>query len=56
MKCPVCGSRSVGKVGQDQYYCWECFREYRYKGDILRIFSVSEDGSLISYDETVTIG
>lgn len=56
MRCPVCGSKSVGKVGQDQYYCWECFREYQLKGNVLKIYSVSEDGNLVNYEEQVQLG
>ena len=25
IKCPVCGGLQVGRVGSDQYYCWNCF-------------------------------
>ncbi|MDD2402055.1 MAG: hypothetical protein PHI90_06480 [Clostridia bacterium] len=47
MKCPLCGSSSVGKVGVEQYYCWNCFVEYQFQGDETRVYSVEEDGSLM---------
>ncbi len=49
MQCPVCGGKSVGKIGSDQYYCWNCCLEYQIQGDIIKIFSVAEDGSLEAY-------
>lgn len=50
MNCPVCGGKAVGRVGQDQYYCWDCFLEYRQHGETTKIFSVAEDGSLVDYE------
>lgn len=47
MKCPICGGRAVGKVGIEQYYCWNCFMEYQYQGSILKVYKVSEDGCLV---------
>lgn len=49
MKCPACGSRAVGKVGVDQYYCWDCFIEYQYYGNKAKLYVVEEDGSLIEF-------
>lgn len=49
MNCPVCGGNSVGKVGLEQFYCWECLLEYQRHGDIVKIFSVAEDGSLVDF-------
>lgn len=50
MNCPVCGGKSVGKVGHEQYYCWDCFVEYQYMSNGTKVFSVQEDGSLIDYE------
>ncbi|MDN5348154.1 MAG: hypothetical protein PWP65_1718 [Clostridia bacterium] len=44
--CPLCGGRSVGRVGVAQYYCWDCFVEFDSQN---RVYEVSEDGSLIAY-------
>lgn len=49
MQCPVCGGKSVGKVGLDQFYCWNCFLEYQMQGDQVKIYLVEEDGSLVDY-------
>ena len=50
MNCPVCGGRATGKVGIDQYYCWDCCVEYRLDREGMRIFELNEDGSLVSFD------
>jgi len=50
MNCPVCNGKTVGKVGQGQFYCWNCFVEYQLRGDETKVFSVAEDGSLIDYE------
>jgi len=49
MNCPICGGRAVGRVGVDQYYCWNCYLEYQIQGDSVKVFSVAEDGSLVAY-------
>lgn len=47
--CPVCGERSIGKVGIGQYYCKECCLEFVYKKDKLKIYNLQDDGTLIQY-------
>lgn len=47
MKCPVCQGNSVGKIGVEQYYCWNCFVEFNTMKDEVQIFQVAEDGSLV---------
>jgi len=46
MYCPSCGSKATGKIGVDQFYCWDCFMEFNQEGEI---FEVAEDGSLVAY-------
>ncbi|CUH97418.1 hypothetical protein P22_3548 [Propionispora sp. 2/2-37] len=48
--CPVCGKRSVGKVGTIQYYCWECCVEFVVRNDEIKVFDVELDGSLTLYN------
>lgn len=48
MKCPVCNGVQTGKVGIDQYYCWNCFIEFSFHKGCLEIYEVAEDGSLIN--------
>jgi hypothetical protein len=45
--CPQCGSRSIGKVAVDQYYCWECCIEFAQSGEAVRCFQVNEEGELL---------
>jgi ribosomal protein L37AE/L43A len=51
VKCPACGSRAVGKVGVEQYYCWDCFIEYQFYGkeNKAKLYVVEEDGSLAEF-------
>jgi hypothetical protein len=51
-KCPVCGGMQVGRVGSDQYYCWNCFLEFNYNQGRVNLFEVNEDGTLLALDET----
>lgn len=48
MKCPVCNGVQIGKVGVDQYYCWNCFVEFNMNNDLVEIYEVLEDGSLLN--------
>jgi len=48
--CPVCGGKATGKVGMDQFYCWDCCVEYRLNKEGVQIFEVAEDGSLMAFD------
>ncbi|HEY3423308.1 MAG TPA: hypothetical protein VGL27_00820 [Negativicutes bacterium] len=49
--CPVCGRRGIGKVGSEQYYCWDCCVEFVVSGQEIKIFSVEVDGTLTVYDD-----
>ena len=51
-KCPNCGGLQVGKVGSDQYYCWNCYLEFNYAKGRVNLYEVAEDGSLLAMDES----
>ena len=51
VKCPVCRGLQIGKVGTDQYYCWNCFLEFNFNQGHTNIFFVAEDGSLIAMED-----
>lgn len=55
MVCPICGQRTTGKVGTDQYYCWECCIEFMVNGEDVKIFNVEADGTLTLYTEQDTV-
>lgn len=49
--CPNCQSKDVGKIGINQYYCWNCFIELSVSKGIIHTHQVEEDGSLSSLDD-----
>lgn len=50
LRCPNCNSRAVGKVGHEQYYCWDCCIEYSRKKNGFKLFEVADDGTLVSLE------
>ncbi len=56
MNCPVCGGVQVGKVGNDQYYCWNCFVEFNTSKGKISLYEVAEDGSLVCLNDSFDIG
>lgn len=51
MQCPNCLGKDLGKIGPDQYYCWNCFLELTVSGNAFSIRQVEKDGSLRSLDD-----
>ncbi len=51
LKCPNCQSKDIGKIGINQYYCWNCFIELSLTKGIIHTHQVEEDGSLSSLDD-----
>lgn len=51
MKCPNCQNKNIGKIGVNQYYCWNCFIELSVGDDRISVHQVEEDGSLSSLDD-----
>lgn len=49
--CPRCGQRGIGKVGADQYYCWDCCIEFIVRNQELKMYQVELDGTLTLYDD-----
>lgn len=45
--CPKCSSKAVGKIGQNQYYCWDCNVEYVPYKDGYRIYRIEADGTAV---------
>lgn len=50
MNCPQCGSRTTGKIGADQYYCWDCCVEFAVTRRGVQVFQVDDEGDLVSLD------
>lgn len=51
MNCPVCGGRALGKVGVEQFYCWDCCVEFTTQTDKIVIYDLAEDGSLVAWND-----
>ncbi|GAY78586.1 hypothetical protein [Sporolactobacillus inulinus] len=51
MKCPNCASTDIGKIGVNQFYCWNCFIELSLQEGKLSLSQVEEDGSLTDLDD-----
>ncbi|NLW17926.1 MAG: hypothetical protein GX033_09890 [Firmicutes bacterium] len=49
--CPNCGSRAVGKVGHEQFYCADCCIEFAKRKQGIVQFQVADDGTLVSLTE-----
>ncbi|MDR3288080.1 MAG: hypothetical protein LBT22_01485 [Peptococcaceae bacterium] len=54
MNCPVCSGRTTGKVGMEQYYCWDCCIEFSMQADKVVVYDLEEDGSLTAWDDSDT--
>jgi len=53
--CPACGHRAIGKVGTDQYYCWDCCVEFTMRDDTITVFNVEPDGTLTLYGDAAPL-
>ncbi|WP_027724672.1 hypothetical protein [Tuberibacillus calidus] len=51
MHCPNCKSKNLGKIGTNQFYCWDCFIELSLIQGRLSLSQVEEDGSLTTLDD-----
>ena len=47
MVCPKCKSRAVGKIGQNQYFCWDCSIEFVPTKDGFRMYRLEPDGTML---------
>ncbi|KPD01685.1 hypothetical protein LR69_00300 [Geobacillus sp. BCO2] len=46
--CPNCKRKNLGKIGVNQYYCWDCFIELSVSKGMIHAHQVEEDGTLSS--------
>lgn len=51
MHCPNCKQKDIGKIGNNQFYCWTCFIELSVTEGKIHVHQVEEDGSLSSLDD-----
>lgn len=47
MDCPLCGSHTTGRIGNNRYYCSECCHEWTdsLTGE-LKVYKILSDGSI----------
>ncbi|MBP2018307.1 hypothetical protein J2Z79_001708 [Symbiobacterium terraclitae] len=51
MRCPNCGGRSIGRVGSEQYYCWDCCVEFNTARGAVRIYHLDPGGDLVAAED-----
>ncbi|MDR1320916.1 MAG: hypothetical protein LBK56_05770 [Gracilibacteraceae bacterium] len=56
MICVNCGSRLVGKIGVDQYYCCDCCVEFKSESNHVVVYNLEEDGTLVMRQDYRTSG
>ncbi|KYD11188.1 MAG: hypothetical protein C6P37_13740 [Caldibacillus debilis] len=52
--CPNCHGKDIGKIGINQYYCWNCFIELSVADGKICVHQIEEDGTLSSLDDLFT--
>lgn len=52
MRCPACGSKEIGKVGDNEFYCWDCCVEFVLSPGGVKLFNIAPDGTLVNVAET----
>lgn len=45
----------MGKVGSEQYYCWNCYLEFNFQKNRVNLYEVAEDGTLIAMENSSEI-
>lgn len=48
MRCPNCSGRCIGRVGSEQYYCWDCCVEFNVGRGAVRVYHLDADGELVA--------
>ena len=56
MNCPNCNSRATGKIGPEDYYCWDCCCEFHFSEEGTHLFEVLEDGERLEMDSGEAMG
>lgn len=53
-QCPLCSGKSVGKVGQSQFYCWDCCCEFVHDKSGYTVYIADADGTIVE-SNTITM-
>ena len=51
MNCPNCKGKNLGKIGVNQYYCWDCFVELSLSKGKISLAQIEEDGTLTDLND-----
>ncbi|WP_176720484.1 hypothetical protein [Desulfuribacillus stibiiarsenatis] len=51
VNCPFCYSKDVGKIGTNQFYCWNCFFEYSVRNNVITLYDIDEEGQLTALEK-----
>ncbi|GGH68442.1 hypothetical protein GCM10010978_01410 [Compostibacillus humi] len=51
LRCPNCNGKDIGKIGAQNYYCWNCFVEMTVVDNELAVHQIEADGSLSSLND-----
>ncbi|MGF7128303.1 hypothetical protein J2T56_003036 [Natronobacillus azotifigens] len=51
MRCPNCKSNNIGKIANRHFYCWNCYIELKEDNEVLTMYEVDLDGTLMSLDD-----
>ncbi|MGY0694292.1 hypothetical protein ACW2QC_16180 [Virgibacillus sp. FSP13] len=55
LQCPNCRGKDIGKIGSQQFYCWNCFIELSIAdNNELAVHQIESDGSLSSLNDLFT--
>lgn len=53
MLCPKCSSKDIGKVANNQFYCWDCFIVFNVDraNSITGVYEVDDEGTLVALED-----
>jgi transposase-like protein len=46
MRCPICKSANVGKIGKKKYFCRDCSCEFRFEKWGAYVFEYDSEGCI----------
>jgi len=52
MRCPVCGQKLVGRLGTNQFFCWNCFVEFHRFRESFRVYAIDQEGGLKALEDS----
>lgn len=52
--CPICGSREIGKISRERYFCGDCCNEWTMDKGEIAIYQIASDGSAVRLRSRLT--